>query len=905
MRILILLAAGIVLVGAAITLLFVFDSEGTNEDSLAGTTGTGDHRSTGGRSDQDREVDLHPSGPDRPGNGTSLSREIVAGTPFLEGDVRDGKTGEPVDPCRVAVYRATNGGRSSFLLETAFSGKNGHFRIALNKGGEYRLLFSSSRHITREIAHLDVPDDAGLAGLTIELDPGAAVSGRVVADRTGLPVTGALVVWAGRLESDLESILFGKPENCVHARTDRDGRFTLSGLRGDRSVLSALHYDYAEAVRAVHAGERDVEIRLDTGFRAFGTALDNSGSPCPGVIVTLTGGGIPHALPVLTARDGSFRSYPARPGRVNLSARLPTGSPVSSSFSQETKSVVLVDRDVEVRFGPEPEQVTWRGVLYDGKGDPVPEGRVSVLLFRAGQGASPPVRIQRSAVTDAAGRFELFKLIPDRFRVDLEFPSPRSTLRWCDVEFDSPGVTERDIRIEGATIEGLVVDGATGLPFQRGGCSVWARESSGRSTGYRAEVENDGRFCIRGLDPGNYILIAGGIGLVETRIPGIDIEEGQVKDGLRIVIPEGGRFDLALVGFESQTNERFELSVSKDGAARPVYRRYHTIEPDIDNTISLLLEPGVFTVRAAFESLGLAERRFEIETARTTTVRLTRHDFVLFSGTVTLTGRLIRRDGRAVEKAYLEFTGRDVPGAEPNRSIKGKTDPEGRFAIEGFRPGRWKVAALVVPSRFRVFLPDVILPELPSDPFLHDLEIAAGTISATLRDSGTGLVFDDESARWRARLLDTATSLVVAELDGERSGSSIELEGVPAGRFRLEVQAASFEHYLSGVIELGEGESRNIGEVALKPAAIIVLTVEDPDGRPIEKPRITFPRMTGSRRPRPVAPGKADRYFLPTPGAVRIRISAAEFEEREMSVEVEPGQTRRIRVVLDRKGPGS
>jgi len=904
MRLQVFLVAGLVLVGAAVAFLFIFDSRDGKNDGSSDDAGRGTHLIDGNGPDRDRVIDNDRPDPDQTGTGNGMHREIVPGKPFIEGDVRDRTTGAPVERCRLTLYREEGAGRSAFVLERLISGKNGHFRIPLAKGGEYRLLFATSEYRLLEKKGLQVPRDGGLTGLVFELDRGAVVSGRVVADATGMPVSGALVVWASRLESDLETLLLGRPESCLHATTDEKGRFTLSGLQGKRIIVAALHPDYAATAGKAAAGERELEIRLGTGFRVFGIVFDNSGQPCPGVVVTLSGMGMPHPVPVLTGPDGSYRSHPAPPGQVTVSARLPSSQEAAKRFSQETKSTEIVDRDVEVLFGPEPGQVTWRGVLHDMSGEPVPDGRVSLFLYRAGTASSPPLRIQRSVTTDEAGRFEILKLIPDRFRVDLEFPSPRSTMRWGEIEFEAPGLTERDIRVEGAGIEGIVIDGGTGEPFSKGGCSVRVRESSGRSSSSRADVGKDGRFCLRGLAPGNYNLIAGGPGLVETTLLGIDLEEGQVESGVRLEIPQGGRLDLVLGGFESRAQQQYEVTVVREGKVKPVFKRFHVVEPGGDNTVSLLLEPGLFSVTVSFESLGMVDRRFEIHSGSTSVVRMTPDDFFLFQGTVSLIGKVSRKDGRVLDKAYMEFTCRNLPGADSDQRLKGKTDPEGNFYIEGFRPGRWKVTALLIPDRSRVFLPDLVLPESPTDPLTHDFEIAAGMVSGMIRDSATGLLFDDKSARWRVRLIDADTTAIVAELDGERTGSSFNMEGIPAGRYRMDFQAIAYEHHLSDVFELREAETRDLGEISLRPAAVITLSVEDRDGMSIERPRVSFPRMSGARRPLPLGGGRKGQYYLPTPGSIRIRISAEGFKTRETTVVIEAGQEETIRVVLERKQPG-
>jgi len=97
--------------------------------------------------------------------------------------------------------------------------------------------------------------------------------------------------------------------------TDPDGRFTLGGLSklsqpfvAGKWRIAAAHPDYAESFLDIpQFTQEEIEIRLKRGFRVFGKVLDDSGAPCPGVLIFLSGDQSPMPRPALKIGRASCR----------------------------------------------------------------------------------------------------------------------------------------------------------------------------------------------------------------------------------------------------------------------------------------------------------------------------------------------------------------------------------------------------------------------------------------------------------------------------------------------------------------------------------------------------------------------------------------------------------------------
>ena len=83
-----------------------------------------------------------------------------------------------------------------------------------------------------------------------------------------------------------------------------------------------------------------VTLQLEQGFRIFGWAYDDAGKPIAGLTIRMAGDAAPVARPAVSRKNGRYRTAPARPGRLFLTASegpLPPGA--RPRFTTETRIV--------------------------------------------------------------------------------------------------------------------------------------------------------------------------------------------------------------------------------------------------------------------------------------------------------------------------------------------------------------------------------------------------------------------------------------------------------------------------------------------------------------------------------------------------------------------------------------
>jgi RNA polymerase sigma-70 factor (ECF subfamily) len=218
--------------------------------------------------------------------------------------------------------------------------------------------------------------------------------GRVVSE-DGTPVAGADVETLRYPWRGVSTVKWNESEAGPTTRTSKDGTFALRLLRGERFDLRVTAEPFGPAVRAdCQAGER-VEIVLRRGATLDVTAMDEAGSPVPGVRVEL--------------RRDQRRFHPLREerkavtddaGHAAIAGLLP--GPFSLYFLHPT----LGEPKYEPRTLPTSGTLTIRVTMRAGRtmtgrvtdaetGKPIAGAKVDNWNF------------QREVLTDAEGRYRL------------------------------------------------------------------------------------------------------------------------------------------------------------------------------------------------------------------------------------------------------------------------------------------------------------------------------------------------------------------------------------------------------------------------------------------------------------------------------------------------------------------
>ena len=399
----------------------------------------------------------------------------------------------------------------------------------------------------------------------------------------------------------------------------------------------------------------DVIIRLVEGHRLFGTVRSDHGNPLSGVRITVFQ---PFHLPALSDDRGNYRTLPHRPGKILVNASWhPENPPPPEPFTEESRHVTLEDRDLRVDFGPTDRHVTWKGRLMAG-GEAAPEGtRLHYSLNQARDGSKH--RINDKVRTGEDGAFRVVKLLPGRYSLVVNFPD-QDYISAGEIVFENPGPVERDVILDVAGLEGVLVDAETGLPFERGPCTVQV-EMPGGSSGVRT-VRNirDGRFRLAGLRPGTYRLSVMGPQVDRTRIESVEVLPGRITRDFRVPVHRGGQLTIEREGLGYEKSLQALLKTPTGH-----FRDIVAITPH-QPARTVCLSPGPWLIEL-FMNGNMSEsilKRVDIEVGREQRLVIRKEDFAPFTGSVALTGWIAYDDGRPAAGGRVRFHPMNIPGSD-------------------------------------------------------------------------------------------------------------------------------------------------------------------------------------------------------------------------------------------------
>ena len=354
--------------------------------------------------------------------------------------------------------------------------------------------------------------------------PGATISG-TVRDEGGRPVANAAV----RVLGDLPSSLIPPAE-----RADGAGRFTFAGLEAGRYTVVAREGPRAPAVATVSVetrGDASADLTLGEGGFVTGRLADGHDRPLAGRVRVAGLDGQPlHPLihdlvQVEAGADGRFALGPVPMGELQVEASAP-------GYSARTLETVLEGRSRTADLGEVVLEtgLAIRGFVRDRQGLGV--AGAAITGFGRSQGYERP--LEATAADD--GSFVLAGLKPGSFQVTARAPGyARAQVTVA------AGADDVELTLDsGGAILGTVVDGR-GQPVE--GARVTAQSEPRDDEGGMAMAmadEGAGRFTLRDVRPGLYVLEARAPRHASGTLSGVRVTAGRTVDVGPVRLRAGG-----------------------------------------------------------------------------------------------------------------------------------------------------------------------------------------------------------------------------------------------------------------------------------------------------------------------------------------------------------------------------
>ncbi|MBZ4417474.1 carboxypeptidase-like regulatory domain-containing protein [Myxococcus sp. RHSTA-1-4] len=370
------------------------------------------------------------------------------------------------------------------------------------------------------------------------------LSGRVLSN--GAPVPGAEVLMAPG-----EAI---PGDDARRLTADAEGRFSVVLPAIAHTFSASLDGRYALAQVAAGTAWPEVVLELGSAPCVEGTVSDDSGRPVAGASVLMYP---PRTydtkLRTVTGADGHYRLGPVEPGTWALTAEAPGYLDLPQAEELELgPGSGRVDLTLE-------RAVSVTGRVTDAEGRPLAGIQlefVRPLAYDSVDLDEP----QEGTWTDEDGRFVVDAPEPGDYRIDVLY----APLLEASFPVRAPS---RDVHLTlrpGASVEGTVVD-ARGLPLE--GFYVEPQDPEGEEDlelRRGAHTDAKGRFHLRGVKPGRYLLLA------SRETSGLTL-----RASLLVELAEGVRTDVEL----RMAPERMLSGVVVDGSGQPVEGAFVRVRP--------------------------------------------------------------------------------------------------------------------------------------------------------------------------------------------------------------------------------------------------------------------------------------------------------------------------------------
>jgi len=465
----------------------------------------------------------------------------------IEGRVLDRATQQPVTDFTVGLpTRSQRMVPAEPRAEKTIHADDGSYAIDNVPPGTVDLVVRAAGYVSGTRGDITAEDGKTVTGIDIQLDRGAAISGRVTAG--GTPVAGADVRPASQRMAPMMSQQISA--SGAGATTDGDGFYKLDGIaEGDRLIeFHKQGFVTAQKPVQVKAGnDVHLDVELDPGKELRGRVVDRSGSGIAGANISASGAGERRAGPMaVTDGDGMFVLSGLTEGKYEVSARkegMVSGDAIDVDLPQTRPLTLTLDA----------------GATINGRVSGIPAEQLPQVIVTASGGTS-----RNQTTADASGNFTLPGFPDGQVRVDaiLTAGGQRRMAPSKTIVIENGAAPTVELNFEeGITVSGRVTKG--GAPVSNGSVSFIpiggrpapARSTPGVSPGVVGGVVS-GTISSPGADParqfvnamigsdGTYIAAGLSIGDYSVRVS----TSGMTMYQTRYTAAASGTFDIDIHG---------------------------------------------------------------------------------------------------------------------------------------------------------------------------------------------------------------------------------------------------------------------------------------------------------------------------------------------------------------------
>jgi protocatechuate 3,4-dioxygenase beta subunit len=748
-----------------------------------------------------------------PARAATVSGRVLdsAGTPVAGAKV----TWESYRTDEDSLVDETKGETPTAIGETTTDAA-GRFRVTLDKPGvevTIRVLPGSLPGALLEGPY-DSSEDVTLDD--VELPATEKMSGRVT-DEAGKPVAGARVrARGGASPFDEDDVNF-----YAEATTGADGLYSISNAPTNGGALSVRAAGYSPSRQPSMQRRAIVNVTLKKGGTIRGTVTDAAGNEADASTV-ITG-----SLAARTDASGIYvlEGVPAGTQEIEAFWKEDLGARRDTVHVKKGETV-----DVPLRLA---KSASLTGSVTDEK---TRRPLASVRVSASSSSVFSEDARSRRARTDAKGKFRLPGLVSRRY-----------TVRAAKVDYlpvAMPGIVAGvsppgNVAIalqKAAAVSGRVTD-ESGAPVA-GARVRFARDSNVRALmrgGPAAFLGRpgvttgpDGAFRMRGLGPEkNLSLEAAMAGYVTAKRHGVTLKAGEAVKDVALILKRGLEARGRVVDSAGQPIAAAEIRLTQvqRGGGRFVFQfaGVNRAKPDAtsgaDGSFRVAgLEAGDYALAVSRD--GYAPKR--VPSVTVAEKGPNEWPAVVLAAGVPIAGVVRSSKGDPV-------VGAEVFAFADGTSRNSRTDPEGKFRIEGF--GADRRVMINVRAEGYAALQRTVTPS-PEEVVL--VLTTSGTIRGRVEDAATNRPVTDFTAYYAdsgGRLaggVRVVMGLGESEKAFQSPDGSFELADVPPGKWSVRAAAPGYRPAEVSGIEVGEGETKEGVVVPLKKGGVISGRVLDP-----------------------------------------------------------------------------